>query len=110
MPQELDSELAGSFDRAHKPLDGDAFVADTLWKIDRARRARIRRRLIAAVILIAAVFSTLPAVLGGAALLVRAAGECSSSAAEFSTTPFGWTLSMAVGAWVLLRSRAAGRS
>jgi hypothetical protein len=110
MPDEFDTELGGFFECARQPLDGNAFLAETLRKIDRARHARLRRRLIAAVILVAAVASAFPAVLPGAAVLVRGAGEYSLAAAEFSTTPLGWALSAAIGVWVLLRARAPGRS
>jgi hypothetical protein len=109
MRNEFDAKLTRLFADAREPLAEAEFVAALLSRIERARRARFwRRALIVAAVLMVAAFN-LPAALHGIALLVRSFGEFSSAYAEFAVTPWGWVMSMLIGAWALFRTRSARR-
>jgi hypothetical protein len=104
MADELDAELTRLFAHAREPLTDGEFVARVVAKIERARRARLWRQLlaIAAVVIVASL--NLSIVLEKTALLVHAVGEFSSAYAELFITPAGWAMSMLIGALALLRT------
>jgi hypothetical protein len=109
MNTELDPSLARLFAQAREPLDDGPFMANLLPKIERARRVRLRRQIlaIAAVVIIASL--NMPLVLAMAAAAVRFVGDFSPAYAEMLVTPWGWAISMLVGVCVVFRTRPSRR-
>jgi hypothetical protein len=109
MTNEFDAKLTRLFADAREPLDEAEFLTALLARIERARRARLWRQtlIVAAVLTVAAL--NLPAALNQIALWVHSFGEFSSAYAEFAVTPWGWVMSMLIGAWALFRTRPARR-
>jgi len=100
MQTESDS-LSRLFAEAREPLAPDPFLSGVLLSMMRARRARVLRRVVlAAAIVIIAAFN-LPAILNGTAAVLRYT--------DWMITPWGWAVSMVVGAWVILRTRPSRR-
>jgi hypothetical protein len=109
MSNDRDSDLTRAFAQVREPLPGDAFTTTLLANIARARRAKAWRRTLGiAVIVVAASLEVRP-ILEKTAAVVRWAGDVSPGAADLLITPWGWALSMLIGAWVLLRTRPARR-
>lgn len=109
MFNELDHELTRAFAQVREPLADEEFIGNLLLKIERARRARLWRRIgvIAAVVVVVALNMQL--VLEKTAAVVRLVGEASPTYTELLITPWGWAVSMLVGAWVVLRTRPSRR-
>jgi hypothetical protein len=109
MKPELDPSLARLFAQAREPLDDGSFMANLALKIERARRARLRRQIlaIAAVVIIASLNMRLLVEMTAAA--VRFVGDFSPAYAEMLVTPWGWVVSMLVGVCVVLRTRPSRR-
>jgi hypothetical protein len=106
---ELDTELTRLFAQAYEPIDGGAFVAAIVAKIERTRRARLARRVLAGVVVLLVACFNLRLVLEKTAALIRVVGELSSTYAVPLVTPWGWTLSMLLAAWVVFRTRPSRR-
>jgi hypothetical protein len=109
MKPELNPSLARLFSQAREPLDDGPFMANLVGKIERARRARLRRQIlaIAAIGVIASLNMRL--VLEMTAAAVRFVGDFSPAYTELLITPWGWAVSMLVGIWVVLRTRPSRR-
>jgi hypothetical protein len=109
MSNDRDSELTRAFARLREPLPGDAFTTTLLANIARARRAGAWRRTLGiAAIVVAASLLARP-ILEKTVTVVRWAADVAPGAADLLITPWGWALSMLIGAWVLLRTRPARR-
>jgi hypothetical protein len=109
MSNDRDSELTRAFAHVREPLPGDVFTTTLLANIARARRTRAWRRALGiAALVIAASLQARP-ILEKTAAVVRWAADVFPGAADLLITPWGWALSMLVGAWVLLRTRPARR-
>ena len=102
-------DLSRLFAQARKPLADDLFLANVLSKIDRARRARLWRQIFVAAVAVIIVSLNLRPVLEMTASAVRFAGELLPSQAGLLVTPWGWAVSMLIGAWVVFRTRSARR-
>jgi hypothetical protein len=101
-----DPVLLGIFAQAREALAGDAFSANLLLKIERARRMRRwRRGLVIACIVVVALMNV-HLVLEQAMHAVRWAGEMTPTYTELLLTPWGWAASMLIGACVVLRATA----
>jgi hypothetical protein len=109
MFNESDADLARAFAQAREPLSPDAFMANLLLRIDRARRARLWRRVLASAAVLVVMSWNMPLVLEATAPVVRFVGDFSPTYTELLVTPGGWAVSMLVGGWVVLRSRASRR-
>ena len=109
MSNDWDPELSRVFGRAREPLGDDLFTATLLQKIDRMRRRRLWRQILvtAAVVLIVAV--NLRTVLDETAGAMRMVAEAAPAYAQWMISPWGWTGSMLIGAWVVLRTRRSRR-
>jgi hypothetical protein len=103
MVDELDPDLAKIFAQTREPLSGEEFMATVLVNIERARRARMRRWVFAAVVLGIVVVLNMRPVLDTAVAAVRFVGDFSPDAMDLMISPAGWAASMLVGAWVLFR-------
>ena len=109
MINELDPELTRLFAQARGPLADDSFMANLLLKIERARRARLWRQILAIVAVAAVVAFNIRPVLEKTAAAVRLVGDFSPAYADLLITPWGWAVSMLVGIWVVLRTRSSRR-
>jgi hypothetical protein len=109
MTNEFDPHLDRLFARAREPLADAPFMADLLLKIERARRARIRRRTLAIVAVMIIVILNMRPILEKTAAAVRLIGDSSPAYADMLITPWGWAASMLVGIWVVLRTRPSRR-
>ena len=109
MSNELDPDLDRLFARARRPLTDDPFVANLVLTIERARRARMWRRIFAIAAVAAVVSFNMPLVLQKTAGAVRLIGDLSPAYADILITPWGWAASMLVGIWVVLRTRPSRR-
>jgi hypothetical protein len=109
MSNDRDSELTRAFAQVREPLRGDAFTTTLLANIARSRRAGAWRRTlgIAAIVVAASLLAT--PILDKTATVVRWAADVFPGAADLLITPWGWALSMLIGAWVLFRTRPARR-
>jgi hypothetical protein len=105
MFNERDPELAGIFAQAREPLADEQFIAHLLGKIERARRIRMWRQILAifAVTLIVLFSSRL--VLETTAGALRLVGDLLATFTQLLTTPWGWAASMLIGVWVVFRTR-----
>lgn len=104
MPNECDPELTEAFAQAREPLAGDQFMASLLLRIERTRRIRMWRQIVAVVAIMIIVSLNMPLVLEKMARAIHFAGEFSPTYTEFLITPWGWTASMLIGVWVLFRT------
>ena len=109
MIDELDPELTRLFAQARGPLADDLFMANLLLKIERARRARMRRQILGIVAVAVVVALNIRPVLEKTAAAVRLVGDISPAYADMLITPWGWAVSMLVGIWVVLRTRPSRR-
>jgi hypothetical protein len=109
MSNELDPDLARAFAQAREPLADDSFMANLLLKIQRARRARLWRQILAIAAVAVVVSLNMRLVLEKTAAAVRLVGDFSPTYAEMLITPWGWAVSMLVGIWVVLRTRPSRR-
>jgi hypothetical protein len=109
MLNESDPELTKAFAQARQPLSGDRFTANLLLKIERTRRIRMWLQIFAVVAVVIIVLLNMPLVLRKTVSAVRFAGDFSPTYAELLITPWGWTVSMLIGVWVLLRTRPSRR-
>ena len=109
MLNEQDAELTRVFAQAREPLADDSFTANLLLKIERARRARLWRRVFAIVAVMVIVFLNMRPVLEMTAAAVRFIGDSSPAYADMLITPWGWAASMLVGIWVIHRTRRSRR-
>ena len=104
MINDLDPDLTRLFAQAREPLVDDLFMANLLLKIERARRARMWRQILAIVVSL-----NIRLVLEKTAAAVRLVGDLSPAYADMLITPWGWAVSMVVGIWVVLRTRPSRR-
>jgi len=110
MHDELDPDLARAFSQARAPLADDDFSATLLRKIERARRARLWRQILALAFAVIVVSLNMPLVLENTAAAVRAAGDLTPAlSSDYLTTPWGWAASMALGAGLLFHLRPSRR-
>jgi len=109
MFDDQDPELARIFAQACEPLADSEFTATLLRKIDRARRVRLWRQILAIAVIVGVVGIIARPVLQQTADLVRYIGELSPDSAAVLITPGGWAVSMLIGAWVVLRTRPSRR-
>src|SRR5258708_31573855 len=87
MIDELDPELTRLFAQARGPLADDLFMANLLLKIERARRARMWRQILAIVAVAGALALNIRPVLGKTAPAGPLVGDISPASAELLTTP-----------------------
>ncbi len=109
MINDLDPDLTRLFAQAREPLVDDLFMANLLLKIERARRARMWRQILAIVAVAIVVSLNIRPVLEKTAAAVRLVGDLSPAYADMLSTPWGWAVSMVVGIWVVLRTRPSRR-
>src|SRR5258708_8326401 len=109
MIDELDPELTRLFAQARGPLADDLFMANLLLKIERARRARMWRQILAIVAVAVVVALNIRPVLEKTAAAVRLVGDISPAYAEMLITPWGWAVSLLAWIWVVLRNRPSPR-
>jgi hypothetical protein len=109
MQNELDPDLARAFAEARGVLAHDEFIVDLLLKIERSRRARLWRRIVAIGAVVVLVSINMRLVLDMTASVVRFVAELSPIPAESVVTPWGWAVSMVIGAWVVLRAGSLRR-
>jgi hypothetical protein len=109
MMNELDPDLTRLFAQARAPLADDVFMAGLLLKMERARRARMRRQVLAIAAVAVVVLLNLGPVLEGTAAVVRLVGDVPPAFADLLITPWGWAVSMLVGIAVVLRARPSRR-
>jgi hypothetical protein len=109
MMNELDPDLTRLFAQARAPLADDVFMAGLLLKMERARRARMRRQVLAIAAVAVVVLLNLGPVLEGTAAVVRLVGDIPPAFADLLITPWGWAVSMLVGIAVVLRARPSRR-
>jgi hypothetical protein len=109
MKNELDPSLARLFAQARERLDDGSFTPNLVLKIEGARRARLRRQILAIVAVVIIVSLNMPLVLETTATAVRFVGDFSPAYTELLITPWGWAISMLVGVWVVLRTRPSRR-
>jgi hypothetical protein len=109
MHDEFDTDLARAFAQARAPLADDGFAASLLHKIERARRARLRRQLLIMAAAVILVSLNMHRVLETCAAAVRAVGELTPRSMDFLITPWGWAASVAFGAGLLTHLRISRR-
>jgi exosortase/archaeosortase len=109
MNDELDPDLTRLFAQAREPLADGPFMANLLLKIERARRARMRRQIFAIAAVAVIVAFNMRRVLEAVAGAVRFVGDHSPAYTQMLITPWGWAASMLVGVWVVLRFRPSRR-
>ncbi|MGC1522954.1 MAG: hypothetical protein WA803_15545 [Steroidobacteraceae bacterium] len=110
MHDELDPDLARAFAQVREPLADEEFSASLLRKLERARRARVRRQVLLVAAAVIVVSLNLHWVLDQCAAAVRAAGELTPPlSADLLTTPWGWAASLGLGAGLLLHFRPSRR-
>jgi hypothetical protein len=106
---DLDPDLTRLFAQAREPLADDLFMANLMLKIERARRVRMWRQILAIVAVAVVVSFNMRQVLEKTAAAVRLVGDLSPAYADMLITPWGWAVSMLVGIWVVLRTRPSRR-
>jgi hypothetical protein len=109
MINELDPDLARLFAHAREPLADDLFMANLLRKIERARRTRLWRQILAIVAIVVIVSLNMRLVVDTTAAALRGVGDWAPTYAEALITPWGWAASMLFGIWVVLRTRPSRR-
>jgi hypothetical protein len=109
MFDDQDPELARIFAQAREPLADNEFTAKLLRKIDRARRVRLWGQILVIAVIAGVVGVNVRSVLQQTADAVRYIGESLPGSADVLISPWGWAVSMLIGAWVVLRSRPSRR-
>jgi hypothetical protein len=109
MFNDRDPELARVFAQAREPLADQQFIANLLQKIDHARRVRLWRQILGVVAVAVVVSLNVPPALEQTVAVVRFVGDLSPDYTDLLITPWGWTASMLVGAWVVYRTRPSRR-
>jgi len=109
MNDELDPDLTRLFAQARERLADRPFMANLLLKIERARRARLRRQMLAIAVVAVIVALNMRRVLEATAGAVRFVGDFSPTYTQVLISPWGWAVSMVVGVWVVLRTRPSRR-
>jgi hypothetical protein len=109
MSNELDPELTRLFAQARAPLADDEFMAALLLKIVRARRTRLGRQTLGMIAIVIILALSTRLILDATAAAVRIVVEVSLVPADLLISPWGWVVSMLIGAWVLLRVRPSRR-
>ncbi|HXC07607.1 MAG TPA: hypothetical protein VNV61_01655 [Steroidobacteraceae bacterium] len=111
MRDELDPDLAAAFAQTGASLADDDFLAGLLRKIERARRARLRRQLLVLAAAAIAVSLNMDLVLEWTVAVARAVGELTpvSLSSDLLTTPWGWVASLGIGAGLLFHLRPSRR-
>jgi hypothetical protein len=109
MFDDQDPELARIFAQAREPLADNEFTAKLLGKIDRARRVRLWGQILVIAVIVGVVGVNVRSVLQQTADAVRYIGELSPGSADVLISPWGWAVSMLIGAWVVLRTRPSRR-
>ena len=109
MNDELDPDLTRLFAQAREPLADGPFMANLLLKIERARRARMWRQILAIAAVAVIVALNMRRVLEATAGAVRFVGDFSPTYTQVLISPWGWAVSMVVGVWVVLRTRPSRR-
>jgi hypothetical protein len=97
MINELDPHLTRLFAQAREPLADDLFMANLLLKIERARRARMWRQIVAIVAVAVVVALNIRPMLEKTGAAVRLVGDLSPAYADMLITPWGWAVSMSLG-------------
>jgi hypothetical protein len=105
MFNECDPQLARAFAQAREPLADEKFIANLLQKIDRARRIRMWRQILAICAVLVIVSLNMRLVLEKTATAVRFVGDFLPTYTEMLITPWGWAASMLIGVWVVFRTR-----
>jgi hypothetical protein len=105
MSDELDPQILRAFAKAREPLAGDEFMLCVLQKIERARRARMRRWGGAAAALVVVAALNMRLMLEVTAAAVRFVGDFSPADMQILISPAGWAVSMLVGGGVLFLMR-----
>jgi len=106
---DLDPQLLRCFAAAHEPSADDAFMSRLLLKIERARRARLLRQILAVAAAVILVSLNLRGVLEHTAAVVRMVGDLAPISTTWLITPWGWAASLLIGGWLLLRFRPSRR-
>jgi len=109
MHDEFDPDLARAFAQARAPLADDDFLAGLLRKIERARRARLWRQILIVAAAVILVSLNMHLVVEMTAAAVRAVGELTPVSSDFLVTPWGWTVSVTLGAGLLFHLRPSRR-
>ena len=109
MVNESDADLMRVFAAAREPLADEEFVKKSMLNIERKRRAEWLRRWLGFVVVAVLVPMNLRWILGATATLVAAVGDEWPAYSEWMISPAGWTVSLVVGAWVVLRCRPSRR-
>jgi hypothetical protein len=109
MVDESDADLMRVFAEAREPLRDEEFVRKLMLHIERSRRAQGWRRLLGLAVVAAVVSINLRWILGTTATVVRAVGDYSPAYSAWMISPGGWAVSLALGAWVVLRYRPSRR-
>jgi hypothetical protein len=106
---ELDPQLLRCFAAAPEPSADVAFTAALLLKIERARRARLWRQILAVAAAVILVSLNLRGVLENTAAVVRMVGDLAPISTNWLITPWGWAASLCIGGWLLLHFRPSRR-
>ena len=110
MHDEFDPDLAREFAQARAPLADDDFLAGLLRKIERARRARLWRQILIVAAAVILVSLNMHLVVEMTAAAVRAVGQLTPPLpSDFLVTPWGWTVSVTLGAGLLFHLRPSRR-
>jgi len=104
MSDELDRELMEIFSAAHAAdaASDASFIAQAEQRLQQARGVRRVMRWSAALLLLALVTALAPYV-------IEASVGLSDRFAGFLRDPWGWVVSIALGAWIVLRARSGVR-
>jgi hypothetical protein len=109
MHDEFDPDLAKAFAQVREPLAYEQFSVSLLHKLERMRRARVRRHILIIAALALMVSLNLRPVLEATAAAVRFVGELTPVSTDWLTTPWGWAASVALGAGLLFHFRPSRR-
>ena len=107
--EELDPQLLRCFAAAHEPAADDTFTRRLLLELERARRARLWRQILAVAAAVTLVSLNLRGVLEHTAAMVRVVGDLAPVSTNWLITPWGWAASLLIGGWLLLRLRHSRR-
>jgi hypothetical protein len=109
MHDEFDPDLAEAFARGREPLAEDDFWATLMRKIERARRARLRRQILIVAAAVILVSLNMHLVLETTAAAVRTVVELMTLSSDVLTTPWGWAASVTLCGGLLFHLRAFRR-
>ena len=107
MSDESSAELSHLFRQAHLVLPDEAFMMQLLSRIERARRVRLGIQILAMAAAVVIVLLSANFVLTTTASVMRFAAGALPGYADQVVAPIGWSCSMLIGIWVILRSRPA---